>query len=132
MADEPGKARAGRLGRRCGALFVLVIALAFVGSSLYQLTASIFDWRVGPLAAAPPDECVRGIRGLERALDEAGSRADWSTSADVEKTCEKTPEGAEAYVALLRLRRAHEGLAQRRTEEVDPLRESLEVRLAPR
>lgn len=146
MADE---ARSRKLGRRYGVVVLAVIALAFTASSTYQIMVQCFDLAVS--THAPPDECVRGIRTLEAALDQASSRAarerddeavqrawetgllpEWSLAPSIEKTCDATPEGTQAYASLVRLRRAYEGLLRRRDAEVRPLRESLEAQLAPR
>jgi len=153
-ADAPEKKKdapspAARMGRRIGTLAVAFVAVPFIVSSAYQIIVALFE--LAPSHQAPPAACVAGIRSLAGALDEASSKATreidqasakrvfdqsltsaWSGSDDTEKTCSSTPEGAEAFASLARLRRAHEDALFRRANDVDRLHQALEARLDPR
>lgn len=149
MADDALE-HARRRGRRYGTLVVLVVAVAFVLSSTYQIAVAVFSLPGSAPGAAPSRACADGVRSLAAALDRASAKAslehdsagidaafareldpEWSGAAATERTCGADPAGAEAYAALLRLRRAHETLLHRRQDEVRPLRDGLELRLSP-
>lgn len=153
---EPGK---NRRARRITAIAVLVVALAFVVSSTWQIISAVFFARPVPIRAETPDEiaCVSGLRRLEAALERATDRAahatmanapilttdeahaleafeaalapEWDDQASVERTCSSTTRGKEAWAALLRLRRGLEGSARKDAHEIGPLRRDFETRL---
>jgi hypothetical protein len=149
MTQPPEVPRRARLGRRYGVIVLATIAVAFTGSSTYQIITQCFGLAVSD--RVPSDECVRGIRVLEGALDTANGKAgrerdeaavhrawsdglmpEWSQAKATEQTCSRTQEGAQAYASLVRLRHAYEVALDRRGADVKPLRESLEAQLAPR
>jgi|GEM_PF-4703840 hypothetical protein len=150
MAEEShGSARARKLGRRYGVIVLAIVAVAFTISLTTQIITQCFGLNAGN--KLPPEDCVRGIRTLESALDDANGKAgreregegvhrawsnglmpEWSQAPAIERTCAQTPEGTQAYASLARLRHAYEVALDQRVTDVKPLRETLEAQIAPR
>ncbi len=148
MAEEEA-ARRGRRYRNIASMVVLAVAVAFVISTAWQITASLFgltDERVAP--HGPPAACVEGIRGLAAGLDRASVaaasarteeearqtfatsvKAQWTGAPAVEAACAADRHGTDAYTALLRLRRVMETETGDGARAVAPLRAELEGRL---
>jgi hypothetical protein len=130
-------------------------ATAFVILSTWQIIAQVFGFTAAPLTAgvpAPPSTagpCAEGIRAFSAALDRgvaASSTArteaealaqmraampEWEREAAIASTCGADPRGAEAWAALLRLRRAEEGAAGRRVVDVAAVRRDVEAYVGP-
>ncbi len=147
--ESQGSARLRKLGRRYGVIVLAIVALSFTVSSTTQIIVQCFGLTTSE--KVPPDDCVRGIRTLESALDGASSKAgfereseavhrawdnglmpEWSQASVIERTCAQTPEGTQAYASLVRLRHAYEVALDRRSADVKPLRENLEAQISPR
>jgi hypothetical protein len=111
-------ASARRRGRRAGLAVVMVIAVAFIGSSLFQLTRAVFDGRtVQEMAARPPADadpaCAEGVRRLAAELDEAPRAVPappvppfGGNVAAVEAACARSAGGLDLWAALQRAGRA--------------------------
>jgi hypothetical protein len=129
----------------------VAFSAAFVLLSTWQIMIGVFGAAIAPVQVTQPagKACAEGIHELERALDrgvaaatgakssadaEAKMRAalspEWDKEQAVDATCAGDPHGADAWAALLRLRRAEEGAAGRRTVVVAPLRQDLDAYLA--
>ncbi len=141
--------RAERLGSRYGALTVGVVAVAFIVASVAQIVVPLFE--LGAPPKGPPESCAAPVRALATGLDQATATAaagrtesaaraafdaslaiTWAASADVERTCAATADGALAFASLMRLRRGQESLLRRRGSELAPLRDGLARRLGER
>ena len=123
--------------------FVLVVAVAFVVSSVWQIIAAVFASAPVALASTPNEAaCGAELRKLEAALDRASSRTartpdafarelgpEWNDTAPAERVCAKTPHGRDAWVSLLRLRHALEARSQKDLRDIEPLRIELDARL---
>ena len=132
----------------------VAFAAAFVLLSVKELVVEVFGYRAAPVAEAPPGTperaCADGIRELSRALDRGALAAagatdekdavarlgralspEWDRDREqaLAATCTREPNGAEAWAALLRLRRAEEGAAGRHAVLVGPLKAAV-ARLA--
>jgi hypothetical protein len=148
-ADE---ARARSEGKRIAHVIVISIAVAFIGASAVQIIPAVFGLDARPLPSAPsvpsvPTEaevpggsserrCAGGIQALALGLDHAtlgawrdGVLPEWNTAADVERACAESPQGLDAWAALLRLRRAEEDVVLRGLAELAPLRRDVAARL---
>jgi hypothetical protein len=83
MSAGEGQKRAGRRARGVAAAAVLVVAIAFVASSAWQILAAVFYAR--PPHVRPPTpaeaECVVRLRSLEAALERGTDRATHATMA---------------------------------------------------
>jgi hypothetical protein len=111
---------------------VLVVSLAFIASSSWQIIPAVFGARIDPLPAAAPESpdgrCAAGVRALLGALDRvtgqvAPSTADddemaaalrarlspeWDRAGAVGQACETTPQGQQAWAALQRMKMAED------------------------
>lgn len=148
---EPRKP--GRRARSVASASVLVVAVAFVASSTWQITSAVFA-RPLPMRAPTADEAACGarLRTMEAALDRASLAAhpshptdeaealrefdaalapEWDDRASAERLCDTSPRAKEAWAALLRLRRGLEGVARKDAHEIGPLRRDFET-LLPR
>jgi hypothetical protein len=132
---EPGPSAPVQRARRMANVFVLVLSVAFVGSSTWQIIAAVFGKGIEPLpAGAPADspeaQCGTGIRSLAQALDRAGGRLapvaiaaddtaimdtlrpalspEWDRADTVRAACDRAARGSSAWAALQRLRVAEE------------------------
>jgi hypothetical protein len=130
--EDATAARTRRLGRRIGIVFVLCLAVAFIGSSTAQITAAVFGYGIRPLPEAPPGSdaraCADGIRTLSQELGAAGDPRP-GPAADRERTayraCAASPEGLDAWAALLRLRRTAEQIPRAAPRDLEALRRDL-------
>ena len=110
MADDsPELARARLRGKRAALGVVLVVAVAFVGASVWNVVPAVFGANVHPLPGGPAGSservCAEGVRRLEQALP------GWQDAAGVETACGGSSAGLDAWAALLRLRGAGQQLA---------------------
>lgn len=127
-------------------------AIVFILLSVKALVAGVFHTDGTPLGGGPatPTEktCADGIRALTAALDRAMVAAaakhedaevraafgaalspEWDGEARLGEICRSEPRGADAFAALLRLRRAEEGFLGRQVAEIAPLRRDVEAYL---
>jgi hypothetical protein len=133
--DDPARARLQ--GKRVALGAILVVSIALIGSSAWQIIPVVFGAGTRPIPAGPPGSsartCAEGVRSLERALeratDAAGSgsfqarlRPEWNEEAAVRQACGQSSEGIDAWAALARLRSAEEQLSPRPGAELEPLR----------
>jgi hypothetical protein len=146
MSDEtrPGSRRGRSI---VSALFVGVVSV-FIVVTTAQVGAGVFGKSASRAGVAPPAACVAGISRLTPALDRALGAAspigddsaslatfaaatlpEWNDSQDIESTCSATPEGQEAFAAVLRLRRAEEALLHKDVAELSPMRRDVEAYL---
>jgi len=144
MTDPPAKdsARARLRGKRIALVAVIAVAVTFVGASAAQIIPAVFGAGTKPIPPGPPGSnahaCAEGIRALLRTMaDDApgtveppGQRDAWGPAAEA---CGQSPEGLDAWAALLRLRQARAQLVSqtaappesgrvRASAELDPLR----------
>lgn len=140
---------ASRRGRRIVTAAFLILAAWFIVTSTVNIARGVYGEHVvsgeGP---PPPAACVSGIKALVGALDRAMSVAaassdesaalqafataakpEWDSSAETENACSATPQGKDAFVALVRLRAADESFLRRRVAEVAPLRRDVDAYL---
>jgi hypothetical protein len=157
--DNAADARGRRTGRRVAQSVILGVAVAFIGSSAWQLIEAVFP--AAPAAAspgAPTDSagrtCAEGVRRLAGALDRAREGAtssgglmlpaeptteelwrapspEWDTASAVQRACTATSAGRDAWAALERLRSAQEQLAREGSAVLRPLRRELGAHLTP-
>ncbi len=142
-----GESRRGR--RIVSAAFVGVVSV-FIVITTVQVGRGVFG-KGAPSAnggIAPPPACVAGIARLDAALDRAmmttsriteedavtpafaqSTLPEWNESPKVEEDCNATPEGKEAFAAILRLRRAEESLLHRQVGELSPMKQDVEAYL---
>jgi hypothetical protein len=142
MSDDPGPdpdaARARLQGKRVALVLVIVVAVAFIGASAVQIVPAVFGAGVTPLPAAPPGStaraCADGVRTL---LQQLGSEAaehepdeHWDRTA---RSCQGSPEGLDAWAALMRLRSAQRQTSGQRVEhsELAPLFRDVTAHLPP-
>jgi hypothetical protein len=159
MADEGDAAEgeaphdpialAARLrGKRLALGLVLVVSVAFIVSSAFQIIAAVFGFGWTPLPAdAPPGSperaCAIGIRSLTQALDRAGERLspvasaadretmaalrpglspEWDGADAIEEACARAQGGLAAWAALQRLRVAEEQSGRLSRDELTVVR----------
>jgi hypothetical protein len=135
-ALDPVVARAGLRWKRISLVFVTLIAVVFIGLSCWQIIPVVFGAWIRPLPQANPGSperiCAEGVRRMARALDRAKSmaggpsfdlalRPDWNVAFATRQACAHSPEGLDAWAALVRLRSAEEQLAGRGGDLLDPL-----------
>jgi len=134
--DADASVAAARLrGKRAALAVVMVVSLAFIFSSTFQIIPAVFGAGFDPLpAGASPDspegQCGSGIRSLALALDRAGGRLasvasaaddtatmavlrstlspEWDRAEAVRDACERATGGPSAWASLQRLRVAEE------------------------
>ena len=132
--DDSPDASARRWGRRVAILFVIGVAMAFIGSSAAQIVPAVFGFGVRPLPSGPPGSsartCAEGVRVLSQGLEGASHRGElpasaWDTTGPVYRACAASPEGLDAWAALLRLRMTAEQVPHAGPRELDPLRRDL-------
>ena len=146
MSDVPpqNRSRGARIRTAVYGLYV-AFAAAFVLLCVREIVSGVFGLREAPIASAPVGSpgraCADGIRDLLRALDrgvvaassardekdavarlDAALSPEWDREPALAATCTGDANGAEAWAALLRLKRAEEGEAGRRAVLVEPLR----------
>jgi hypothetical protein len=150
--EEASLARARLRGRRAALGVVFAAAILFIGSSAWQIVHALFaESRDGVLVSPEQRACAMGLRDLATALDRAASLVvassyevgtneavaafrrglspEWNTAVSVERTCATSPEGAEAWAALERLRSAEEQLTRQSRAELGPIRRDLTAHL---
>ncbi len=146
--QRPAAGERGRAGARIRTIvygLYVAFAAAFVLLCVKELVVGVFGMREGTVASAPAGSpgraCADGIGDLLRALDrgvlaasaardekdavtrlDAALAPEWDREAALATTCGADANGAEAWAALLRLRRAEEGAAGRRAVLVGPMR----------
>jgi hypothetical protein len=124
-------------------------AAVFILFSTRSIIWGVFGLDAPVAAAAPAGRaCAEKIAGLARALDRrmaatSGARSEpealarmhaalapeWDTEAETAAACADDPRGADAWAALLRLKRAEEGAAGRRAALTGPMHRELEAYL---
>jgi hypothetical protein len=134
--DDAAQAIAGRRGKRIAVWIVIGLAVLFIGSSAAQIVPAVFGLGVRPLPDGPPGSsartCAEGVRSLSQRL-EAGQRLDasgdtdgrlsaWDTESPVGRACASSPEGLDAWAALLRLRTAREQRPHAPPAQLDSMR----------
>ena len=121
--------------------FILLCTKSIMAGVFHPEHPQTLDTRAGKA-------CADGVRTLAAALDRgmiaavsardevAASSAfqqaiasDWEREASVGTECKADPRGADAFAALLRLRRAQEGFLGRQLVEIAPLRRDVEAYL---
>jgi hypothetical protein len=148
MSDEtrPGSRRGRSI---VSALFVGVVSV-FIVITTVQLGRGVFGQNASKAngGITLPAACIAGISRLAPALDRALAVAspiadenaslaafagatlpEWNDSQIIEQSCNATPEGQEAFAAVLRLRRAEEGFLHRQFAELSPMRRDVEAYL---
>ena len=136
-ATRDDAARARLQGKRAVLVAIVLVSLALIASSSWQIIPAVFGAGIRPIPAAPPGSsariCAEGVRrlelALERAADHAGSAAfqarllpEWAEEATVSQACSQFSEGIDAWASLARLRSAEEQLSPRAGAELEPLR----------
>jgi hypothetical protein len=118
---------------------VIAVAVTFVGASALQIIPAVFGAGTNPIPAGSPGSaarvCAEGVSRLLRAMGDddpnAEGQADaWSRAG---AACRRSPEGLDAWAALLRLRAARAQLQGsttgsshvRASAELDPLRQEV-------
>ncbi len=152
----PDPAR-GLLQKRIALVFVITVAVVFIGASAAQIVPAVFGSGITPLPASPPGtparECADGVRKLAIAADRASAQTlavsasaaddadtavaqfrrnlapEWDAEATIAQACTASAEGEAAWAALLRLREAEEQLVRKGRVELRPLRSDLAARL---
>ncbi len=153
---EPSEdaALAGRRGKRIMTLAFITFATVFVLSTTYQVMGALFSIgaRARPESGARAlvrGDCTSSLRALSgavdravgaaaRDLDESVAAADFRAALEPEwgegeeraqRECAGVPGGDDAYAAVLRLRRAGEGLTRRQVVELGTLRRDVSAYL---
>jgi hypothetical protein len=107
-AEDARVARARLRWKRAALTLVSVLALVLVVPSTWQIVTAVFGARIRPIPAAaegsPARTCAEGIAHLER--DDS-----WDGGPAAQQACAQSPEGLDAWAALLRLRTAQVQLA---------------------
>ncbi len=144
MPDGPAEedaplAGAGRRGRRAGILIVIGVAVLFIGSSAGQVVPAVFGFGVRPLPVGPPGSsqraCAEGVRALSAVRSASADRTEpsspsaWDRESPVYQACAASPEGLDAWAALLRLRMTEQQLPYAGPTQLDPLRRDLYAHL---
>ncbi len=140
---------ASRRGRRIVTAAFLIFAAAFIVTSTVDIARGVYDEHVASTEGPPPTAaCVEGIKTLVGALDRAvsvatsakdepsalsafssGAKPEWDAAYGTESACSTTPQGKDAFAALVRLRAADESFLKRRVAEVAPLRRDVDAYL---
>jgi hypothetical protein len=125
MADDsPELARARLRGKRAALGVVLVVAVVFIGASVWNIIPAVFGANIQPLPAGPEGSlertCADGVRRLEHGLP------GWQDAAGVETACSASSAGLDAWAALLRLRSAGQQLSP---GDLAPLKRDVEAHL---
>jgi hypothetical protein len=142
-SEGDADARARLRGKRVALGVVFTAAISFIGASAVQIIPAVFGAGVRPLPSSPPGSsarvCAEGVRGLLLAIGSADpNKADPNKTAPppewerVEQACGASPEGLDAWAALMRLRSAAAQIArpqQGESIELDPLRRDVAAHL---
>jgi hypothetical protein len=135
-----------RRGRSIAAgVFVSIVAV-FIVITTTQIARGVFGLGAPKSGAgvAPPPACIAGISRMSSALDRAvaatsqttdahavagafanAAKPEWDDSDKVQVDCAATPEGQDAFAALLRLRRVEETSLGRHVAEVSPMKQDV-------
>jgi hypothetical protein len=132
-------------GRRVALLLVLVVSLAFVGSSSWQIIPAVFGSGFTPLPSgaapgSPEQRCASGVRSLADALDQprlalpgAPSRPGlspvWDSASEVQSACTEAQGGPQAWASLQRLRMAEEHSDRLDRDDIDAVRRDVAAHL---
>lgn len=146
----------GLRAKRVALAFVIVVSLAFVASSVWQIVPAVFGAGFEPLAAgAAPDspeaQCGIGVRALALALDRAGARVaslasaaddsammavlrpalspEWDRAETIRAACDRAAGGPSAWAALQRLRMAEEQAGRLDQEALSSVRRDVTAHL---
>ncbi|HEY1955514.1 MAG TPA: hypothetical protein VGH28_07875 [Polyangiaceae bacterium] len=142
-------AKKNRRARAVASASVLVVALAFVVTSVWQIADAVFGHAAPPKPpSAEEAACSARLRTMEAALERGALAAapaadeshalaafdgalapEWNDQASAENQCASSPRAKEAWAALVRLRRGLEGTARKDAHEIGPLRRDFETRL---
>jgi hypothetical protein len=150
-------ALAARLrGKRVALALVLVVSVAFIVSSAFQIISAAFGFGWTPLPSdAPPGSaeraCAVGIRALTGALDRAGQRVssvasaaddsetmaalrpglspEWDGADAIQDACSRSRGGLDAWAALQRLRVAEEQSGRLGRDELSSVRRDVAAHL---
>jgi hypothetical protein len=137
-AEGQGNAAAqARLrGKRVALGVVIAVAVSFIGASAVQIIPAVFGAGIKPLPSSPPGSsaraCAEGVRALMLSLNgadpaQAAPPTQWES---VGHACDASPEGLDAWAALMRLRSASEQVVLRGDHvELDPLRRDVAAHL---
>ncbi len=156
IAPDPTIAAARLRGKRAALGVVLVVSIAFVGSSSFQIIPAVFGARIEPIPAGAPigsaeQRCATGILSLVRALDRAGERVssvasaaddaegmaalrpglspEWDGANDVRAACDEAQGGPSAWASLQRLRVAEQQSGRIGPDEVRSVRRDVTAHL---
>jgi hypothetical protein len=157
QGGPPDGIAAARLrGKRAMLGIVLVVSLAFIGSSAAQIIPAVFGAGFTPLPegateGSPERSCAVGIRGLAEALNRAGARLsslasaaddsesmaalrpalspEWDHASEVEQACAQAQGGASAWASLQRLRVAEEQSGRLGREDLNAVRRDVAAHL---
>ena len=139
-ATRDDAARARLQGKRAVLGVLLVVSLAIIASSSWQIIPAVFGAGIRPIPAAPPGSsartCAQGIRAARPGARPraGGCRGEAPSSApacspsgrdeaDDPRRLRASPrEGLDAWAALARLRSAEEQLSGHAGDELEPLR----------
>jgi hypothetical protein len=136
--ETTARARARLQGKRVALVVVIAVAVVFIGASSMQIVPAVFGAQITPLPLAPPGSgaraCADGVRALLRELDSQPpappADEEWDRTA---RSCRESPEGLDAWAALLRLRSAVRPTTDPRMgrAELAPLRRDVAAHLPP-
>jgi hypothetical protein len=109
MTDGPANDAARLRGKRVALVVVIAVAVTFIGASAVQIIPAVFGAGTRPIPAGPPGSsarvCAEGVAGLLRAMGDDGAEAPADDAwARAEAACRQSPEGLDAWAALLRWR----------------------------
>ena len=140
---------ASRRGRRIVSAAFLLFAAAFIVVSTVNIARGVYGEPVASGQGPHPSAgCVAEIKVMVAALDRAtaagasardesaalqafagAAKPEWDGISGTENACSATPQGKDAFAALLRLRAADESFLRRRVAEVAPLRRDVDAYL---
>lgn len=106
--DDAALARARLTRKRAALTLVGLLAVALVGLSSWQIVPAVFGAWVKPLPPSPPGTAARTCA---EGIDHAERDARWDGIDGARAACAQSPEGLDAWAALLRLRTAQTQLA---------------------
>jgi hypothetical protein len=134
-SSESANGPARLQGKRVALALVITVAVTFIGASALQIVPAVFGAGVKPLPSSPQGSsaraCAEGVRALLHAVDsadpdQAALAPEWER---VGRSCESTPEGLDAWAALMRLRSAARVASRGDRIELDPLRRDVAAHL---
>jgi hypothetical protein len=123
-------------GKRIALGIVITAAVSFIGASALQIVPAVFGAGIRPLPSSPAGSsarvCAEGVHELLLAVgsadpNKAAPPPEWER---VEHACGSSPEGLDAWAALMRLRSAAAQIARSgESVELDPLRRDVAAHL---